>query len=328
MNALSMPNQLGSAEPLTSLHARCLLALRSIESSDGGWPFHSGGQSRVEPTCWAALALHCFGSDSNQETFPKLRSFLHAAQLPDGSWPASPGMATGSWVTSLACLVLSADAASEKNVAAALKWLCEDLPKDSTPFRRFIQALRPKSEIVSQNDSYRGWGWTPKTASWVEPTSFALLALRQANPKHLPSVAARRRELAVGLLYDRMCPGGGWNCGNPRVYGVDGDALVLATCWALLALKDAPEKPGRLMSLHWLEKEFPKIESASSLAVALMTLDTYGIEPTPDRRTLTDWNESELAEIGVHALAWTCMATNPARPWPPFLKRGEQDGLQ
>ena len=28
------------------------------------------------------------------------------------------------------------------------------------------------------------------------------------------------------MLYDRMCPGGGWNCGNPKVYGVAGEPLV------------------------------------------------------------------------------------------------------
>jgi squalene cyclase len=320
MNALSMPNPLGPAEPTRSLRS----ALRAIENPDGGWPFHSGGESRVEPSCWAALALFDAANDRSHREFARLRSFLHSTQLPDGSWPASPGMNAGNWVTSLACLVLSADAASEKNVAAALKWLCEDLPKDSSPFRRFIQALRPKSEIVSQNDSYRGWGWTPKTASWVEPTSFALLAFRAANRKPLPSAAAERRELAVALLYDRMCPGGGWNCGNPRVYGVDGDALVLATSWALLALEDAPEKPGRAMSLNWLEKEFPKMQSPGSQAVALMTLAAYGIEVPPATRVLSNWNELELAEIGTHVLAWACMATNPARSWPPVSKPGNQ----
>jgi len=114
-----------------------------------------------------------------------------------------------------------------------------------------------------------------------------------------------------------MCPGGGWNCGNPRVYGVDGDALVLATCWALLALKDAPEKPGRDISLGWLQKEFPKIQSAASLAVAHITFDAYGIAPPSASHGLTDSSASDLAEVGTHALAWACIAANPARQWPP-----------
>src|SRR5439155_13973959 len=105
-------------------------------------------------------------------------------------------------------------------------------------------------------------------------------------------------------------------CGNPRVYGVDGDALVLSTCWALLALRDAPEKPGRALSLAWLQKEFSKIESAGSLAVARMTLENYGIEPPAANRTLQDWTVNDLAEQGVHVVAWVGMAVDPAGRWP------------
>jgi len=90
-------------------------------------------------------------------------------------------MRAGSWITSLTCSVLAAQGQSAKNVASGLKWLCDDFPRDSSPWMRFVQSLRPKSHIHSQNDLYRGWGWTPKTASWVEPTAFALLAL-SADP--------------------------------------------------------------------------------------------------------------------------------------------------
>jgi hypothetical protein len=120
------------------------------------------------------------------------------------------------------------------------------------------------------------------------------------------------------------------------VYGVDGDALVLPTCWALLALRDAPEKPGRVLSLAWLQKEFVKIESAASLAVARMTLQNYGIErpassnielPTA-KRDLQDWTPQELAEQGTHVLAWACMALNPARRWPAMAARSAKGGPQ
>jgi len=200
----------------------------------------------------------------------------------------------------------------------------------SSAFRRFLGKLRPQSHLSEQNDSYRGWGWTPRTSSWVEPTAFALMALREAPAQQLPKNVSERRDLAVALLYDRMCPGGGWNCGNPRVYGVDGDALVLPTCWALLALgipeKDAQEKPGRALSLAWLQKEFPKIESAASLAVARMTLENYGIEPPQAKRDLQDWTTQDLAGQGTHVLAWACMALNPARRWPAVAINNAKGG--
>ena len=214
------------------------------QNADGGWGFHRGDQSRVEPTCWAARALLDSNKPQEPGNFGKVWYFLQSSQLSNGSWPASGGMTTGSWITSLACFVLQNDPKSTTHVKAGLKWLCEDFPRDSSLLRRFLQSLRAKSQIVSQNDSHRGWGWTPRTASWVEPTAFALMTLRDVAPQQLPANASQRRELAIALLYDRMCPGGGWNCGNPRVYGVDGDALVLPTCWALLCLREASEKTG------------------------------------------------------------------------------------
>lgn len=275
----------------------------------------------MEPTSWAALALR----DSDIE-FRRAVRFLQSKQHPDGSWPACEEMNAGSWVTSLACAVLGADSQSGKNVAAGLSWLCDDFPRDSSPWRRFLQRLRPQLH-VAMNNSYRGWGWTPQTSSWVEPTAFALMALRDASQRQLPENAAERRASAIALLYDRMCPGGGWNCGNPRVYGVDGEALVLSTCWALLALRDAPEKPGRPLSLGWLQKAFTKIQSAASLAVARMTLENYGIGPPQAKRNLQDWSAQDLTEEGTHVLAWVCMALDPARRWPAIAGREPEGRL-
>ena len=316
-----MPDHWEFTESAKVQHNEFLSLLKSLQSADGGWGFHAGGQSRVEPSCWAALALFHSAKQENKESFRRLAGFLETRQLEDGSWPASPEMKTGGWVTSLACLVLAGDAGSEKQLRAGLRWICEDFPRDSSPLQRFMRRLRPQSHISAQNDSYRGWGWTPKTSSWVEPTSFAVMALRAANAEQLPKNAGQRRELAISLLYDRMCPGGGWNCGNPRVYGVDGDALVLPTCWALLALRDAPEKPGRALSLAWLEKEFAKIESAGSLAVARMTLENYGMRAPEARRKLSDRSAEDLAGDGTHVLAWVCMALDPARRWPDVLQQ-------
>ena len=138
---------------------------------------------------------------------------------------------------------------------------------------------------------------------------------RLGDSQHSAQIA-ERRDLARSLLYDRMCPGGGWNCGNPRVYGVDGDPLVLPTCWALLALRNAPEHPNRDLSLAWLRNAFPTIETAGSLAVARITLENYGIEPPAAKRNLSSWTGQEIAEQGSHVMAWVSLALNSARTWP------------
>jgi hypothetical protein len=323
MNVVKMPEQPAPADFIPGPHAEFVSRLKGMQNADGGWGFHSGGQSRVEPTSWAARALGGFGYELHNENFRKAIEFLQSKQYSDGSWPACEQMKNGSWVTSLTCDALGSYSQSGKNVAAGLKWLCDDFPRDSSPWRRFLQRLRPPSQ-VAMNDSYRGWGWTPRTSSWVEPTAFALMALHAAAPENLPANASQRRDLAIALLYDRMCPGGGWNCGNPRVYGVDGVALVLPTCWALLALREAPEKPGRSLSLTWLQKEFVKIKTAGSLAVARITLEDYGVEPPQAKRNLREWTAQELAEEGTHVLAWVCMALDPQRSWPAMAGKNAE----
>jgi hypothetical protein len=257
--------------------------------------------------------------------------YLKAKQLSDGSWPAASSWQdrssesspqVGGWMTSLACSVLARAAEDQTanevqpTVEAGLQWLCDDYPRDSSGWNKFLKRLKTKKNVIAHNDEFRGWGWTPRTSSWVEPTASALMALAEAKSVRLAEMITERRALAMGLLYDRMCPGGGWNCGNPRVYGVDGEALVLPTCWALLALREGPEHPKRELSLAWLKKAFAEIESAASLAVATMTLESYGSSAPRARRSLWDWTAEDLAEQGSHVMAWMALALNPARNWP------------
>src|SRR5262245_23684049 len=120
-----------SATPQNDESSRALLAelfshLQSAQNSDGGWPFHAGGESRVEPTCWALRAF-ANSSESSQERVARGLAFLKAKQLSDGSWPAATGITSGGWVTSLAAGVLAQFPPSakgdEKPVRAALQWL-------------------------------------------------------------------------------------------------------------------------------------------------------------------------------------------------------------
>ncbi len=194
-------------------------------------------------------------------------------------------------------------------------WL-KDYPFDSSPLVRLLGSLRSKTRVSQHDDSYRGWGWTPRTSSWVEPTAFALLALQESRVQQFPAAASERRKLAVALLYDRMCPDGGWNCGNPRVYGVAGQPLVLPTAWALIALHPFPEHECKSQSLAWLENEVPKIESPGSLAAATMCLETYSKKLPDAKFNLQDCSPDRLLQDGIHILAWVCLALNTNRNWP------------
>src|SRR5215471_16710221 len=296
-------------ESSRALLAELLSNLQASQNSEGGWAFHPGGASRVEPTCWALLAL-ANSSESSEANIAGGLAFLQLQQLADGSWPAASGISSGGWVTSLAALTLAQFSAKEKSVQAALQWLCDDYPRDSSRWQKFLKSLSAAKQHVSHNDEFRGWGWTPRTSSWVEPTSFALLAfssVRSPQATSLVKQISERRTLAVGLLYDRMCAGGGWNCGNPRVYGVAGESLVLPTCWALLALREAPDHPNRATSLDWLKRSFGKIASAGSLAIAQVTLERYGVALSASSCRLNNFSAADLAEQGTHVAAWAAL---------------------
>ncbi len=293
----------------------CLPYLRTAQNADGGWGFHPGAQSRVEPTCWALQALIDADGPKTPERVTRGLQFLRAAQLPDGSWPCTPEEKVGCWVTSLACWVLLIDKDSAKAVAVGLHWLCQDWPSDSTPWRRLLARFSSQRHVAPINDSLRGWGWTPQTSSWVEPTSFAVLVFGLCPKELLPPEAARRRRLAVGMLYDRMCPGGGWNCGNPRVYGVAGEPLVVPTVWALLALRDHPERPENAMSLAWLENSVGSIHGAGSLALARTCLETYGrVWPATAPKLSDFYGKNEFLQ-SVQVAAWACLASSARRHW-------------
>ena len=73
-----------------------------------------------------------------------------------------------------------------------------------------------------------------------------------------------------------MCPGGGWNAGNPVVYGAAGEPGVIPTVLSLLALRSVPVRGEITLSLDWLAGAAASIESPGSLALAQICLRAYG----------------------------------------------------
>jgi hypothetical protein len=235
------------------------------------------------------------------------RQWLVKAQRTDGSWPAFPGQPQGCWVTSLASQALYLQGGAEGAVARGLDWLVKAWPAEGSVWWQLRQNLFP-SRVVRQDSSLRGWSWTPGTASWVEPTAYALLFLNSLAPEMLSSKALKRRELAEQMLYDRMCPGGGWNSGNPLVYGVAGVARIGPTAWALLALRNHSRRTEIKLSVEWLAITYPSINGAASLILAYRCLAAYGRRLPPLAPALSELYSHNRFFGSVLTMAWAALA--------------------
>ena len=304
---------MGTETELRFVETICLPLLRSAQNPDGGWGFQPGSESRPEPTSWALQALIQSSWPEIPEPAARAFQFIRGTQLPNGSWPPAPGAKTGCWVTALTCWVLLAEKNSANAVAMGLDWLCKEWPRDSTPWRRVLAKFSSQRDVFPVNNSYRGWGWTPGTSSWVEPTAFALLAFGECPAELLPAAAARRRKLAELMLYDRMCPGGGWNCGNPLVYGVAGEPLVIPTVWALLALRNQPQRSENILSLDWLEKNVANMHGPGSFALARLCLEACGRKWPSDAPDLGDFHQKNEFLRNVQIAAWISLAWGTKR---------------
>jgi hypothetical protein len=240
----------------------------------------------------------------------RAREWLLQAQLADGSWPPFPGQTQGSWVTSIASQALHLQGAAQPAVKRGLRWLLEWWPVEGSLWWRLCQTVFP-SRVVRQDLSLHGWSWTPGTASWVEPTAQVLLFLRSLPAEMLSAKAAKRRRLAERMLYNRMCPGGGWNSGNPLVYGIAGEPRVGPTAWALLALRDHAERPEVGMSLAWLEGAYGSIQGAPSMALAHRCLAEYGRPLPPLAPALNELYSHNRFFGNVLTTAWAALAIEP-----------------
>jgi hypothetical protein len=292
-----------------------LAPLRSLQNTDGGWGFNEGSESRIEPTSWALLALQESSSPEDADlAIAAGRHFLLGAQLPNGSWAGAAGQRDGCWVTSLACLALLAYGQSSTNLQNGLLWLSNDRPRDSGLLWRLARRVTNRKRINAQNPAFSGWSWTPRTASWVEPTCFALIVERQQSLVSL-SDSQERCDLAEAFLFDRMCPGGGWNCGNPRVYGVAGQPQVGPTVWALIALREHSERTEIRESLDWLARNQITVQSPESLALTFLGLNAHGRSTKTLLKGLDQLRESAHSAWSVQALSWAFLANSGTSRW-------------
>ena len=231
-------------------------------NADGSWGYRSGLPGCAEPTALACLSLAAHGIATDRLSAGL--DWLRKMQRPDGSVPVSTTISTPGWATGLAVSAWMAGRGKQVDaphqcVAKAVDWLLA---------MRGIK-LR-ETDQLGHNTQLQGWPWVSNTHSWVEPTAYALLALRAANNTNHP----RFRE-GIALLMDRVLPGGGWNYGNTQVLGQTLRPFPATTGVALAALAGQPEFRAIEKSLAYLTEALATARSPLSTAWGVIGLKAW-----------------------------------------------------
>lgn len=243
--------------------------LKQRQMKSGGWAYFGCTQESVEPTCLATLAL----ASMAQSASVRGMDFLQRSQLACGGWPVFRSDEEASWMTALALSTAVMMNIDSNTCEPALQWLLLEKGYESHWLWRWKFKTADR-RVRFDTDKY-GWPWSPGSCSWVIPTAFALVAIKQFTVCHRTAASEKRIRIGVEMLLDRACVGGGWNAGNSVVYGIALKPHVEATAIALLALQDEPRSDTIQRGLDWLWGEASTVESISSLAWSILTLFVY-----------------------------------------------------
>lgn len=256
------------------------------QNDDGGWGYAPGKRSSMEPTAWALLAV--LPAPAAAERVRRAVAWVRSRQSADGAFAATDQGAEGAWTGSLALLALAragADGdARKRGLARLLDWSGMQLPVD------------PNNDL---DGSLRGWPWIDGTFSWVEPTAFALMALKIEGRRSDPRV-----EEAERMLIDRQCIGGGWNYGNRRVLDEPLVPFDQVTAKVLVALQDRQATP----ELHDTARaacalDLRKHHSTVTRAWLALARGLWGHDLSADERAAVAENLVADRELNIATLA-------------------------
>ena len=203
-----------------------------------------------------------------------------------------------------------------KAVEKGVSWLLKTQGRESHWLIKW--RYRTVDQKVRFDPEKYGWPWTVGASSWVVPTSYSLIALRQYFTCCLPEAAELRLKKGTAMLFDRGCPGGGWNAGNGVVYGVPLKPHVDVTSLTLLALLPQKDHPFVRTSLHWLQLQWEVVTSIYSLSWMAMALAAHQQPVEPIMKRLIQLYSQRGMNQDCQTLALTRIATHVADGANPF----------
>lgn len=300
-----MANVRATLSPWQLLSDRC--------NADGGWGANDGAVSNSECTALACLALETADDPGARAARDAGLRWLLERQDPAGAWPYSEQTPAAPWPTPIVLLALAGHDGAGDARARGFRWLIETRGRNFGLLARLRRLISGGEQDVVLDDGLDGWPWVPDTFSWVEPTSWALMAIYAEWPERPPRAARSRAGEAVAMLLDRECPGGGWNYGNTIVMNQELAPYPDTTALALLALRDR-DTPAVARGFDALAGLLG--EHASLLAISLSLLARRAW-----RRDLDDLPDRLEARLAIthppdhRSLALAGIAMAPRIPW-------------
>jgi hypothetical protein len=249
--------------------------LLSAQNEDGGWGVVKGKRSNTESTSFALMALKSLEEQAfNRQTNAALKWLLQH-QKDDGSWSLNDVSKQSSWTTPLAVLALLSFQDQKEHALRGGKWILTQEGRKPGWIASLLVRLSLVRKTVELDPFLSGWSWTPGAFSWVEPTSYSLIALKKLK-RSLPGTNCEERiRQGEMLIYDRMCENGGWNYGNSRVLGEALWPYPDVTAVALIALQDRTTSEANQKSLRALDAMMREAASGTALGWGILCLTLY-----------------------------------------------------
>jgi hypothetical protein len=260
-------------------------------NNDGGMPYAPGMPSFSEATLLTILA---FIATEGAHAAQPLIDWVLKNRNRNGSIGLNPEFPDeGLWNTPLLAIVMHhLGLMAERD--AAIDFI---LGMRSRLFKR--------SPDVDLDPEILGWSWVPQTTGWVEPTSWALLALNIVGKENHPRAIEGRK-----LLEDRCIPEGGWNYGNKTVFNHTLMPFWDTTALALLALGET-NKELTSKNIDFLERSLPEIHSLYSSACVAICLERFSRDTNEIRariRTMLEGNELTVLNVAHSALGMIALS--------------------
>lgn len=258
--------------------------LLNAQNEDGGWGAVKGKRSNTESTSFALMALKSLEKQTfNRQTTAGLKWLLQHQKY-DGSWSLNDASKQSSWTTPIAVLALLSFQDERQQAMKAAKWILTQ--EGGKP--GWVASLLVQLSIIKKNTELdpflSGWSWTAGAFSWVEPTSYSLMALKKLKSGLGGTNCEQRIQQGEMLIYDRMCENGGWNYGNSRVLGEALWPYPDVTAVALIALQDRAPTTANQTSLSALERMMREAPSGTALSWGILCLALYN-------RDLEEWKK-------------------------------------